>query len=99
MHRQVGDLQIDEDGLARRGLLVRHLVMPGGAADRAAIFAWLAELSPQTVVNVMAQYRPQGAARRDLSLEPGGGRGLSREEYTAALEAARDAGLQRARAW
>jgi len=59
MHRQVGVLKTDRRGLARRGVLVRHLVMPGGAADTAAIMGWLArELSPDTYVNLMAQYRP-----------------------------------------
>jgi putative pyruvate formate lyase activating enzyme len=60
MHRQVGPLRFDARGLARRGVLVRHLVMPGQSAEAAAIFEWLAgELSPDTFVNVMGQYRPE----------------------------------------
>lgn len=60
MHRQTGPLRFGKDGLARRGVLVRHLVMPGQVEESAAIFAWLArEVSPDTYVNVMAQYRPQ----------------------------------------
>jgi putative pyruvate formate lyase activating enzyme len=60
MHRQVGELRFGPDGLARRGLLVRHLVMPGLEQEAAAIFEWLATtLSPDTYVNVMGQYRPQ----------------------------------------
>lgn len=59
MHRQVGVLHFGPDGLARRGLLVRHLVLPGHEREAAEIFEWLAtELSPDTYVNVMPQYRP-----------------------------------------
>ena len=59
MHRQVGDLVV-EDGVARRGLLVRHLVMPGGAEESREILDFLALLSSRTFVNVMDQYRPAG---------------------------------------
>jgi putative pyruvate formate lyase activating enzyme len=59
MHRQVGDLEVDRHGVARRGLIVRHLVLPEGLAGSAAVMRFLAqELSPETYVNVMAQYRP-----------------------------------------
>lgn len=59
MHRQVGPLRFGPDGTARRGLLVRHLVMPGQEDEAAAIFEWLSkEISPDTYVNIMAQYRP-----------------------------------------
>jgi putative pyruvate formate lyase activating enzyme len=62
MHRQVGPLLFDRDGLAVRGLLVRHLVMPGGLEDAREIFRFLAaDLSPDTYVNVMEQYYPAGA--------------------------------------
>ena len=62
MHRQVGDLAIDR-GLARRGLLVRHLVMPGGEEESREVLDLLAALSPDTFVNVMGQYRPAGRVR------------------------------------
>ena len=62
MHRQVGDLVV-EDGVARRGLLVRHLVMPGGVEESREILTFLASLSPHTFVNVMGQYRPAGKVR------------------------------------
>ena len=62
MHRQVGDLVV-EDGVARRGLLVRHLVMPGGSDESREILTFLASLSPHTFVNVMGQYRPAGKVR------------------------------------
>jgi putative pyruvate formate lyase activating enzyme len=59
MHEQVGVLQWDEQGLALRGVLVRHLVMPGRSEDTRAILDWLAtELSPDTYLNLMDQYRP-----------------------------------------
>jgi putative pyruvate formate lyase activating enzyme len=62
MHRQVGPLVVDCDGLAVRGLLVRHLVMPGALEDARCIFRFLAtEVSPDTYVNVMEQYRPAGS--------------------------------------
>jgi len=60
MHRQVGDLVFDETGLARRGLLVRHLLMPGAGEDFTAIMRFLSGLSPDTYVNLMDQYRPAG---------------------------------------
>jgi putative pyruvate formate lyase activating enzyme len=92
MHRQVGDLQTDEAGVAVRGLLVRHLVLPGGQAGTAACMRFLAEeLSPDTCVNVMAQYRPLYQACR----RPEVNRPLRIEEYEAALEAARRAGIRR----
>ncbi len=77
MHRQVGPLRIDEDGLARRGVLVRHLVMPEALDESAAIFRFLAdEISLDTYVNVMDQYRPEyrasaypEIARRPTALE------------------------------
>jgi putative pyruvate formate lyase activating enzyme len=98
MHRQTGDLRL-EDGIARRGLLVRHLVMPNATAETDSILAWLAALSPSTFVNVMAQYRPEGAARHDPTLAPAGGRGLGVDEYACALAAARELGLVRAARW
>jgi hypothetical protein len=67
MQRQVGPLKFGRDGLAKRGVLVRHLVMPGQEDEAAAIFGWLArEVSPDTYVNIMGQYRPefQGARWR-----------------------------------
>jgi putative pyruvate formate lyase activating enzyme len=71
MHGQVGDLCFGPDGLARRGLLVRHLVMPGQTEDAAAILKWLAEkISADTYVNLMGQYRPEyevGTIARDGS--------------------------------
>src|SRR5262245_23319184 len=61
MHRQVGDLVIGDDGLACRGLLIRHLVMPGMLDETRAILEWIAmELGTNTYINLMDQYRPAG---------------------------------------
>jgi putative pyruvate formate lyase activating enzyme len=93
MHRQVGDLRLDERGLACRGLLVRHLIMPNGPDDTRAIMGFLASLSPHTYLNLMAQYRP--ANRVDAARFPELDRPPFREELTAAYQAATDAGLHR----
>ena len=92
MHRQVGDLIIDDQGVAVRGLLVRHLVMPGGVSGYRKMFEYIAqEISPNTYVNVMDQYRPCGDAHRDDVIN----RRLSFQEFKDATEAARRAGLTR----
>ncbi len=100
MHRQVGPLTFGPNGLARRGVLVRHLVMPGQTEEATAIFRWLSEeISPDTYVNIMGQYRPdyqvgdiarngeKKYAEIDFRPEP--------DELLHARQAARDAGLWR----
>jgi putative pyruvate formate lyase activating enzyme len=102
MHRQVGALKFGPDGVARRGVLVRHLVMPGQLDESEAIFEWLAdEVSPDTYVNIMGQYRPayrvgtpgpgtSGEPRHpEINRRPAGG------DLRAAYRLARDAGLWR----
>ncbi|MBI4288069.1 MAG: radical SAM protein [Chloroflexi bacterium] len=92
MHRQVGDLQLDERGIAISGLLVRHLVLPFGQAGTKGVVDFLArEISPDTYLNVMAQYRPCHRAMEDPLLN----RSPRRDEFEAALRVARDAGLRR----
>jgi len=92
MHRQVGDLVLSPDGVAAKGLLVRHLVMPGMLEDTVRIAAFLAEeISRDTYVNIMAQYRPEHRASEHPPLD----RPLSREEWREAIRLARDAGLSR----
>jgi putative pyruvate formate lyase activating enzyme len=92
MHRQVGDLVIGKDGIARRGLLVRHLVMPGSLAETRDILQFIAsKISPQTYVNVMEQYRPCGMAHKYPPIN----RPLSHEEYMEALEIAGREGVTR----
>jgi putative pyruvate formate lyase activating enzyme len=93
MHRQVGALEIDERGLARRGVLVRHLIMPGLVEDSAAIMDFLAELSPDTYVNVMTQYYPAGKVTAERYGELN--RPVRHDEYQQVMDAARDAGLWR----
>lgn len=95
MHRQVGDLVVGDDGLARRGLLVRHLVMPEALDDTDQIMRWLHELSPATYVNVMDQYHPDGAVLRDPDRFKQIARRTTRDEHRRALSLARDAGLTR----
>lgn len=92
MHRQVGELRMDSDGLAYRGVLVRHLVMPHGLAGTPAVMAFIAEeISPATYLNIMTQYRPCGRAFEDplLADMP------TRADFAHAFEAARSAGLTR----
>ena len=92
MHRQVGDLVMDEAGVARRGLLVRHLVLPDGLAGTKEIMEFLArEISPHTYVNVMGQYRPCGRAAEHPSLR----KFLTALEHEQAQQLAREAGLTR----
>ncbi len=92
MHRQVGDLQIDEEGIAQRGLLVRHLVLPNSLAGTREIVNFLAtEISTNTYINVMAQYHPCHKAFQLPSLA----RSLSREEFMEAINMAYEAGLSR----
>jgi putative pyruvate formate lyase activating enzyme len=92
MHRQVGDLRIDRNGLAVRGLLVRHLVLPGGLAGTADIVRFLGEeVSRATYLNLMDQYRPAYRADRFPELN----RRVTREEHRAAVRMAQEAGLSR----
>jgi putative pyruvate formate lyase activating enzyme len=92
MHRQVGDLVLDGNGIAQRGLLVRHLVLPGDLAGTAEVMGFLArDVSVDTYVNLMDQYRPCYRANRYPPLD----RPPTPEEYAQALAGARRAGLHR----
>ncbi len=91
MHRQVGDLVIDEDGLARRGLLVRHLVLPGDLASTEQVLSFIAgEISPATYVNLMDQFHPCHRAHDFPPLD----RPVSGSEYRRACEVAKRFGLR-----
>jgi putative pyruvate formate lyase activating enzyme len=93
MHRQVGPLKFDERGLAKRGVLVRHLVMPGLPDETGHILRFLAqEVSHDTYVNVMAQYHPAGKVRVDKYAEIN--RSLTAKEYEAAVQLALNLGLR-----
>jgi putative pyruvate formate lyase activating enzyme len=92
MHRQTGDLEVNKEGVAQRGLLVRHLVLPHGLAGTKGIVHFLSEeISRNTYMNIMAQYHPCHEALQIPSL----GRRISSAEFREALCLAREAGLSR----
>jgi putative pyruvate formate lyase activating enzyme len=92
MHRQVGELALDDRGIARRGLLVRHLVLPGGLAGTREVMRFIAaRVSPRTYVNLMSQYRPCGRAAE----VPGLGEPLSAGDWRRALAEAAAEGITR----
>jgi putative pyruvate formate lyase activating enzyme len=90
MHRQVGRLETDDRGIATRGLIIRHLVLPRNIAGTDRFVRWVAdELAPDTYVNLMSQYRPEHRAVGDPKL----GRRITREEWRQAVTWAEQAGL------
>jgi putative pyruvate formate lyase activating enzyme len=92
MHRQVGDLLINDEGVAERGLLIRHLVMPGGLAGTRKVLKFLAtEISKNTYVNIMNQYHPCGQAHRHPPID----RSLTFDEYQEAVKIAHEEGIER----
>ena len=92
MHRQVGDLKLDSRGIAERGLLVRHLVLPGNLAGSKEILEFLADkVSLNTYINIMDQYRPAYQAY----LHPELNRRITRTEYQEVLDLAKNLGLER----
>lgn len=97
MHRQVGDLVVDDERIAVRGLIIRHLVLPGGLAGSREVFRFIAEkVSKESYVNVMAQYRPEWhAAEGGRGLPESLGRPITAAEYDGAIREARKAGLHR----
>jgi len=92
MHRQVGDLVFDAKGIALRGMLVRHLILPERLAGTQEVMRFLAsEISPDTYVNIMDQYHPCGKIRASSPL----GRTITRAEYDEAVKAAQEEGIHR----
>jgi putative pyruvate formate lyase activating enzyme len=92
MHRQVGDLELDENGVAVRGMIIRHLVLPNGLAGTQEIMRFIArELSTDSYVNVMAQYHPVYKAYEHSLIN----RSITRTEYLEALDMASAEGLHR----
>ena len=92
MHRQVGDLYIGQDGIASHGLLIRHLLMPGGLEETKAILEFIVQqISADTYVNVMDQYRPSGNIGSHKELQTS----ISPEHYREALGYAEKIGLRR----
>jgi len=91
MLHQVGHLQLDDDGIARRGLIIRHLVLPGGKAGSRETLAWIAEnLGPATHIALMNQYFPAHRAVSSADL----GRKIIDAEYDEAVEALEEFGLE-----
>jgi putative pyruvate formate lyase activating enzyme len=94
MHRQVGDLVLDQRGMARRGLILRHLIMPGLLEETKAILRFVAaELGAGTYVNLMGQYYVSGKVGQNGQYAEIA-RGIYREEYEQALALARELGLR-----
>jgi putative pyruvate formate lyase activating enzyme len=92
MHRQVGDLKVNRDGIGERGLLIRHLVMPEGLAGTEDLIEFIAaDISKDSYVNIMAQYRPLYRAGEFPELD----RRITVREYREAIEVAKKAGLHR----
>ena len=92
MHRQVGDLVFDSKGIAKKGLLIRHLVLPQQLSNTKEIMRFISEkVSRNTYVNIMPQYRPCGRADEVEELA----RSLSQEEFDEALAVAREMGIYR----
>ncbi|MDH5479033.1 MAG: radical SAM protein, partial [Nitrospinota bacterium] len=92
MHRQVGPLELDQRGIARRGVLIRHLVMPDHKEDTAAILKFIAgELSPDSYVNIMEQYNPAWRSHEFEEIN----RRITHAEWEEARNMARELGLSR----
>ncbi len=92
MHRQVGDLILDKEGIAQRGLLIRHLVLPEGLAGTERVMEFIAQkLSADSYVNIMAQYHPEFRAAEFPELD----RRITRQEYQQAIEIAGGYGITR----
>ncbi len=91
MYRQTGDLKLDKNGIAQRGLLVRHLVLPNNCAATDRVINFIAELSAQTYLNIMNQYHPEYRAGECFDLR----RRITLQEYDEAVEHALSCGLTR----
>ncbi|MCK5420701.1 MAG: radical SAM protein, partial [Deltaproteobacteria bacterium] len=92
MYRQVGDLDINKEGVARKGLLIRHLVMPKGLAGTRDIMHFISsEISPHTYVNVMSQYHPEYKSFDYPELN----RAITHKEYAEAIDITKKEGLYR----
>ncbi|MDY6933837.1 MAG: radical SAM protein [Spirochaetota bacterium] len=91
MHNQVGDLLIDDRGIAYKGLMVRHLVLPNNIASTDRVISFIANLSKNTYINIMNQYRPAFRARECFDLK----RRITLEEYDKAIDVTSSVGLKR----
>jgi putative pyruvate formate lyase activating enzyme len=92
MHRQVGELNVDENGIAQTGLLIRHLVLPNGLAGTREVMRFIAQdISTRSYVNLMSQYRPCGRASEVKGLNAS----LSAADFQTALQEAKAEGITR----
>jgi putative pyruvate formate lyase activating enzyme len=91
MHNQVGDLVLDEKRIARRGLLIRHLVLPNGLSQSNRVLDFIASLSKNTYVNIMDQYHPVFRADEYVELR----RRVTHAEFSDVVEYAKQIGLHR----
>ena len=91
MHIQVGDLEVDNRGIALRGLLIRHLVLPNNLASTDRVISFIAQLSKNSYINIMDQYRPEYRARECPDIR----RRITLQEYDDAINQALQAGLSR----
>jgi len=90
MYRQVGNLELDSEDIARKGLIIRHLVLPGGIAGSEESLPWLVkEISPRVAVSIMSQYHPAHRAYKYKELN----RRVTPEEYAAVVRLAEKLGL------
>jgi putative pyruvate formate lyase activating enzyme len=91
MQRQVGDLIVDEDGIAQKGLIIRHLILPYRLAGSEESLHWLVrEVSPRVAVSIMSQYYPAHRARKYKELN----RRISPEEYEEVVKLAEELGIE-----
>jgi putative pyruvate formate lyase activating enzyme len=91
MYRQVGDLEVDDEGIAVKGLIIRHLVLPNGIAGSEDSLTWLVdETSPQIAVSIMSQYHPMYRAYKYKELN----RRISSEEYAAVVRLVEKLGME-----
>ncbi|MDD4923587.1 MAG: radical SAM protein [Dehalococcoidales bacterium] len=91
MYRQVGNLIIDDSGIAQRGLIVRHLILPNRLSDSREVLKWLAgELSPEVTISVMSQYHP---VHRTLEL-PSLSRSISQQEFDEVFNLVVELGME-----
>jgi putative pyruvate formate lyase activating enzyme len=91
MYRQVGDLWLDENEIARRGLIIRHLILPHGLAGSQASLRWIAgELSPEVFMSIMSQYYPAHNADCVAGLN----RRISYAEYQAVVDLMQELGME-----
>jgi putative pyruvate formate lyase activating enzyme len=91
MYRQVGNLVVDEEGIAQKGLIIRHLILPNGLAGSKESLTWLAEeISPDVTVSIMSQYYPTHHTSRFPELN----RKITREEYSEVVELINSLGME-----